>query len=126
MAVCDGVPIWISALYRGRPTFGLDIEWGANLSHIGSRSFTKNCVVGIQANEKRISSLVHESLMLATILNSHLGYDSTCQLIFSLDRASTACTFPRLHNMGPRFSLASMSPLLPRFPTPAIFRSMGC
>ena len=44
---------------------------------VASRSFTKNCVVGIQANEKRISTLLHESLMLATILNSHLGYDST-------------------------------------------------
>jgi fumarate hydratase class II len=42
-----------------------------------SRSFTKNCVVGIEANEKRIGQLLHESLMLATILNSHLGYDST-------------------------------------------------
>jgi len=41
-----------------------------------SRSFTKNCVVGIQANEKRINQLLNESLMLATILNSHLGYDS--------------------------------------------------
>jgi len=44
----------------------------------GSRSFTKNCAVGIQANEKRINSLLNESLMLATILNSHLGYDSEC------------------------------------------------
>lgn len=42
----------------------------------GARSFTKNCVVGIAANEKRISQLLNESLMLATILNSHLGYDS--------------------------------------------------
>jgi fumarate hydratase class II len=32
--------------------------------------------VGIQANEKRIKQLLNESLMLATILNSHLGYDS--------------------------------------------------
>jgi fumarate hydratase class II len=46
---------------------------------LGSRSFTRNCVVGIQANEKRINQLLHESLMLATILNSHLGYDSTCR-----------------------------------------------
>lgn len=42
----------------------------------GVRSFTKNCVVGIEANEKRINSLLNESLMLATILNSYLGYDS--------------------------------------------------
>lgn len=33
-------------------------------------------MVGIQANEKRINTLLNESLMLATILNSHLGYDS--------------------------------------------------
>ena len=47
---------------------------------LGSRSFTKNCVVGIQANEKRINQLLNESLMLATILNSHLGYDSACRV----------------------------------------------
>ncbi|THU91742.1 fumarate hydratase [Dendrothele bispora CBS 962.96] len=45
----------------------------------GSRSFTKNCVVGIEANEKRINSLLNESLMLATILNSHLGYDNVAK-----------------------------------------------
>ncbi|KAF9654253.1 fumarate hydratase [Thelephora ganbajun] len=44
-----------------------------------SRSFTKNCVVGIEANEKRINVLLNESLMLATILNSHLGYDNVAK-----------------------------------------------
>ena len=51
----------------------------------GSRSFTKNCVVGIEANEARINTILNESLMLATILNSHLGYDSTCPIIFCLN-----------------------------------------
>ncbi|EJT99801.1 fumarate hydratase [Dacryopinax primogenitus] len=45
----------------------------------GCRSFTKNCVVGIEANEKRIHQLLTESLMLATILNSHLGYDNVAK-----------------------------------------------
>jgi len=45
----------------------------------GSRSFTKNCIVGIEANEKRINTLLNESLMLATILNSHLGYDNVAK-----------------------------------------------
>ncbi|KAL9716123.1 fumarase fum1 [Leucoagaricus gongylophorus] len=45
----------------------------------GVWSFTKNCVVGIEANEKRINSLLNESLMLATILNSHLGYDNVAK-----------------------------------------------
>lgn len=46
------------------------------IRQLGARSFTKNCVVGIQANERRINTLLNDSLMLATILNSHLGYDS--------------------------------------------------
>ena len=58
-------------------------DLGADLEVVcvsGSRSFTKNCVVGIKANEKRINTLLNESLMLATILNSHLGYDSAYSL----------------------------------------------
>jgi fumarate hydratase class II len=39
-------------------------------------------VVGIQPNEARIKTLLNESLMLATILNSHLGYDSECRAAF--------------------------------------------
>ncbi|KAF7307025.1 Fumarate hydratase [Mycena indigotica] len=45
----------------------------------GSRSLTKNCIVGIVANEKRINTLLNDSLMLATILNSHLGYDNVAK-----------------------------------------------
>ncbi|KAH7106884.1 fumarate hydratase [Auriculariales sp. MPI-PUGE-AT-0066] len=45
----------------------------------GSRSFTKHCVVGIEANEKRINQLMNESLMLATILNRRLGYDNVAK-----------------------------------------------
>ncbi|KAG9011638.1 fumarase fum1 [Tulasnella sp. JGI-2019a] len=45
----------------------------------GCRSFTKNCVVGIVANKGRINQLLNESLMLATILNSRLGYDNVAK-----------------------------------------------
>ncbi|ONL97844.1 Fumarate hydratase 1 mitochondrial [Zea mays] len=41
-----------------------------------SVSFEKNCVRGIQANHKRISQLLHESLMLVTSLNPKIGYDN--------------------------------------------------
>lgn len=37
-----------------------------------SSSFTTNCVSGIVANEKRISQLLNESLMLVTALNNHV------------------------------------------------------
>ncbi|KAJ1533445.1 fumarase fum1, partial [Nowakowskiella sp. JEL0078] len=42
-------------------------------------SFTDNCVVGIQANEKRISALLNESLMLVTALNPYIGYDNAAK-----------------------------------------------
>lgn len=45
----------------------------------GSRSFVANCVSGIQPNRERIAQLLHESLMLATILNATLGYDQVAQ-----------------------------------------------
>ncbi|KAJ3314652.1 fumarase fum1 [Boothiomyces sp. JEL0838] len=39
-------------------------------------SFTDNCVVGIQANEEKINSILNESLMLVTALNPYIGYDN--------------------------------------------------
>ncbi|KAI7869793.1 fumarate hydratase [Spinellus fusiger] len=44
-----------------------------------SVSFTKNCVVGIQANEKKINSIMNESLMLVTALNPYIGYDNAAK-----------------------------------------------
>lgn len=46
----------------------------------GMRSFTDNCVTGIQANEARIDKLLHESLMLVTALNPHIGYDNAAKI----------------------------------------------
>jgi fumarate hydratase class II len=42
----------------------------------GCDSFTTNCVDGIVANRERIDTLLHESLMLVTALNPHIGYDN--------------------------------------------------
>ncbi|KAI7897603.1 fumarate hydratase [Cokeromyces recurvatus] len=44
-----------------------------------STSFTKNCVVGIKANEHKINSIMNESLMLVTALNPYIGYDKAAQ-----------------------------------------------
>ena len=43
-------------------------------------SFTENCVEGIEANEARIEKLLHESLMLVTALNPHIGYDNAAKI----------------------------------------------
>jgi fumarate hydratase class II len=41
----------------------------------GMRSFEEHLVVGLQANEEKISSILKESLMLVTCLNPKIGYD---------------------------------------------------
>lgn len=46
----------------------------------GSRSFTEHCVVGIEANRNHIEKLLHESLMLVTALNPHIGYDNAAKI----------------------------------------------
>ncbi len=43
-------------------------------------SFTDNCVVGIEANEKNINKNLTESLMLVTALNTHIGYDNAAKI----------------------------------------------
>ena len=44
------------------------------------RSFTDNCVVGIDANRERIKALLSESLMLVTALNPVIGYDNAARV----------------------------------------------
>ncbi|MBF0206525.1 MAG: class II fumarate hydratase [Oligoflexia bacterium] len=41
------------------------------------RSFTDNCLKGIEANHKRIQQHLDQSVMLVSVLNSLLGYDQT-------------------------------------------------
>ena len=43
-------------------------------------SFTDKCVVGLVANEAKISELVERSLMLVTALNPHIGYDKAAKI----------------------------------------------
>ena len=43
-------------------------------------AFTDNCVNGIEANREEISRLLHESLMLVTALNPHIGYDKAAKI----------------------------------------------
>ncbi len=45
-----------------------------------SLNFTEKCVIGIKANEERIKDLLNQSLMLVTILNTHIGYDNAAKI----------------------------------------------
>ena len=44
------------------------------------RSFADNCVAGIEADRARIDALLHQSLMLVTALNPHIGYDNAAKI----------------------------------------------
>jgi len=45
-----------------------------------SVAFTDKCVVGIEVNRDRVEKLLHESLMLVTALNPHIGYDAAAKI----------------------------------------------
>ncbi|MBU6475836.1 MAG: class II fumarate hydratase [Alphaproteobacteria bacterium] len=45
-----------------------------------ARSFTDNCVIGIEPNTARITRLLNESLMLVTALNPVIGYDKAAKI----------------------------------------------
>jgi fumarate hydratase, class II len=55
----------------------------------GAKSFNDHCAVGIQANRERIGKLLHESLMLVTALNPHIGYDKAAQIAKKAHKEST-------------------------------------
>ena len=44
------------------------------------RSFTAKCVIGLVANEEKISQHLENSLMLVTALNPHIGYDNAAKI----------------------------------------------
>lgn len=52
----------------------------ARLIADGCDSFRKNCAVGIEPNKARIDTLLNESLMLVTALNTHIGYDKAAAI----------------------------------------------
>ena len=63
-----------------KPVIIFNIIQSIRLLADASRSLTENCIAGIQADEKRITKLVNESLMLVTALNPHIGYDNAAKI----------------------------------------------
>jgi fumarate hydratase class II len=63
-----------------KPVIAHNVLQSIRLLGDAARSFTDNCVVGIEANEARIKKLVGESLMLVTALNPHVGYDNAAKI----------------------------------------------
>jgi fumarate hydratase class II len=63
-----------------KPMIAWNVLTSAKLLADASRSFTENCVVGIEANEARIADLLERSLMLVTALAPTIGYDNATKV----------------------------------------------
>lgn len=46
----------------------------------GMQSFNEKCAVGIEANKEVIEAHLERSLMLATALNPHIGYEKAAEI----------------------------------------------
>jgi len=72
-----------------RPVIAFNIIQSIRLMAEVSVSFADNCVNGIEANEERIHSNLHNSLMLVTALNPHIGYDKAAEVAKKAHKENT-------------------------------------
>ena len=72
-----------------RPVIAFNIIQSIRLLAEVSVSFADNCVDGIEANEERIHSNLHNSLMLVTALNPHIGYDKAAEVVKKAHKENT-------------------------------------
>lgn len=63
-----------------KPMMAYNVLQSMQLLGDASVTFTDNCVIGIQADEERISKLMWESLMLVTALAPEIGYDNATKV----------------------------------------------
>ena len=64
-----------------KPLIIYNILQSINLLADVALNFNNKCAIGIKANIKRIEKLVNQSLMLATALNTHIGYDKASKIV---------------------------------------------
>lgn len=63
-----------------KPVIIFNVIQSIRLLSDAMESFTKNCLVGIEANQERIKQNLDNSLMLVTALNTHIGYDNAARV----------------------------------------------
>ena len=63
-----------------KPMIIFNVLNSLNLLADSARSFREFCIEGLHANRERIHYYLHNSLMLVTALNQHIGYDKAAQI----------------------------------------------
>ncbi|MBO9606585.1 MAG: class II fumarate hydratase [Paenibacillaceae bacterium] len=63
-----------------KPVIAYNFLQSAGLLADAMQSFNDHCAVGIEPNEDEIARHLHNSLMLVTALNPHIGYDNAASI----------------------------------------------
>ncbi|WP_135552554.1 class II fumarate hydratase [Paenibacillus cymbidii] len=63
-----------------KPVIAYNFLQSAGLLADAMQSFNDHCAVGIEPNEDAIARHLHNSLMLVTALNPHIGYDNAARI----------------------------------------------
>ena len=63
-----------------KPMMSWNVLTSAKLLADAARSFTENCVAGLEADEQRIADIMERSLMLVTALAPTIGYDNATKV----------------------------------------------
>ncbi len=63
-----------------KPVIIFNVLQSLRLLSDSCNSFVTHCLDGIEPNRERINKLLHESLMLVTALNPHIGYDNAAKI----------------------------------------------
>jgi fumarate hydratase class II len=72
-----------------KPVIVYNVLQALQLLGDAAASFADNCVVGIEADEERITRLMNESLMLVTALAPTIGYDNATKVAKTAHRNRT-------------------------------------
>jgi fumarate hydratase class II len=62
------------------PAMAFNLLQSVRLLGDACHSFNDNCAVGLEPNRERIDHYLHDSLMLVTALNPHIGYDKAAKI----------------------------------------------
>ena len=73
-----------------RPMIAHNFLQSVRLLADGMESFNAHCAIGIEPNRERIGQLLHESLMLVTALNTHIGYDKAAYIAKKAHKEGTS------------------------------------
>jgi fumarate hydratase class II len=64
-----------------KPVLALNLLQSIRLLADACESLSANCIEGIEANAAQIQRHLERSLMMATALNPHIGYDAAAKIV---------------------------------------------